>query len=236
MAAPFLVKRRAGWYLRIRVPAALGIVLGSHLTRSLRTRDYDLARRRAVRAAARLQACWEEAWRDMDDRWRRAGALLTAEDLIRADRARLHAQLAAFSASFRARIDAELRAVADDAAFALDAPADRQREREAGRQQGRLEGMREALAALGDQRRAGPAADVNRGPAVRKGSNRSGPAKPEIGENSTPLRHLFRRSSSPPGGPAQTWVCWQKRTGRHPPSPTGGASKPWARRHKRAHP
>lgn len=56
MAAPYRLKRRAGWYLRLRIPVDLAPLLGSHFTRSLRTRDYGEARRRAVRAVARLVA------------------------------------------------------------------------------------------------------------------------------------------------------------------------------------
>ncbi len=56
MAAPFLIKRRAGWSLRIRIPSAFHPILGTHLTRSLKTRDHNLARRRAVLAAAGCKA------------------------------------------------------------------------------------------------------------------------------------------------------------------------------------
>lgn len=54
MAAPYLIKRRAGWYVRVRIPVGLAPLLGSHLTRSLRTRDYGEARRRAVCVVAAL--------------------------------------------------------------------------------------------------------------------------------------------------------------------------------------
>ena len=60
MASPFLLKRRAGWY--VRVPADLTSVFGAtHLTRTLSTRDHPAARRRAVLAAAAFHGVWSEA-------------------------------------------------------------------------------------------------------------------------------------------------------------------------------
>ena len=66
MAAPYLQKRRSGWYLRLRVPSDLVPRLGSHLTRSLKTRDYQLARQLAVQAAAQYGREWGEMRSGMD--------------------------------------------------------------------------------------------------------------------------------------------------------------------------
>ena len=59
LSAPNLIKRHSCWYLRVRVPTDLAPSLGSHLTRSLRTRDYQTGRRRALLAAATLSEEWE---------------------------------------------------------------------------------------------------------------------------------------------------------------------------------
>lgn len=62
MATPFLLKRRAGWYVRVRIPADIADAFGAtHLTRSLSTRDHPTARRRAVLATAAFHGVWLEA-------------------------------------------------------------------------------------------------------------------------------------------------------------------------------
>ena len=148
MAAPFLLKRRAGWYFRMRVPAGLHAILGSHLTRSLKTRDYQQARRRAVQAAARLQACWQEAWHAMGVG--SADTLLTAEDFIRADRQRVRATMAAMSQDMRARLAANITAaVQSEAGGPTPTTAnDRDAELNEARLLARMEGMKEAMALL----------------------------------------------------------------------------------------
>lgn len=143
MAAPFLVKRRAGWYLRIRVPVGLAALFGSHLTRTLKTRDYSEARRRAVLAAARLQTCWQEAWRAMAD------PLLTADDLIRLDRARVHADVVRLSAAVRAQLRAQIDdAVRVDGPTAIASPSAFHRDE---RLLGRLDDMQQAITRLADR-------------------------------------------------------------------------------------
>lgn len=62
MASPFLLKRRAGWYVRVRIPADIAYAFGAtHLTRSLSTKDHPTARRRAVLATAAFHGVWLEA-------------------------------------------------------------------------------------------------------------------------------------------------------------------------------
>jgi len=150
MAAPFLVKRRSGWYLRLRIPVGLRPLFGSHLTRTLQTRDYAVARRRAVMAAARLQACWQEVWRTMATATGLPLDLLTAEDLIRADRDRVGAVLARLAASMRTdqmvRVNAAARQAWDGDGQHLVPPAGAGITEQ--RLAGRLEGMREAMALL----------------------------------------------------------------------------------------
>ncbi len=146
MAAPFLVKRRAGWSLRIRIPSAFRPILGTHLTRSLKTRDYNLARRRAVLAAARLQGCWQEAWCAMDDH--PPGSFLTAEDFIRADRQRVRANLLSLSAAVRACLSGRIEDAVTPGQYEGLAAESREATLSEARLKGKLEGMQEALAAL----------------------------------------------------------------------------------------
>ena len=152
MAAPFLVKCRAGWYLRLRIPVGLTPLFGSHLTRTLQTRDYGVARRRAVLAAARLQACWQEVWRAMATATGLPTDLLTAEDLIRADRDRVGAMLARLAASMRTdqmvRVNTAARPAWDGDAPSLGPSAVAPAGVTDQRLDGRLEGMREAMALL----------------------------------------------------------------------------------------
>jgi integrase len=148
MAAPFLIKRRAGWYLRIRIPADLAPLLGSHLTRTLETRDYGLARRRAILAAARLQACWQETWRTMD----RETYESIVENLRRRDRLRLQAELQRFDTALKTELKAEM----DTAVRSWEAlgpqPAPQAGEArplpEEERLRAKLEGMQEALSMM----------------------------------------------------------------------------------------
>lgn len=153
MAAPYLLKRRAGWYLRLRIPADLAPLLGSHLTRSLKTRDYGEARRRAVRAVARLHTCWQEAEGAMASHRLPPDGPLTADDYIRLGRQRLQARLVVGAADLRARLAAEVEAAIAGAVTpceAGDAPADsRTAALTEARHLGRLEGLRDAMAALG---------------------------------------------------------------------------------------
>ena len=104
LASPFLTKRRAGWYFRIRVPADLIHIFGSHLTKSLETRDHLTARQRAVAAAARVMAHWDEVRRTMSARWKgkEIGELLPA-DMVGADRKELASFEAALTPEDRAR-------------------------------------------------------------------------------------------------------------------------------------
>ena len=60
MGTPYLVKRRAGWYIRIRTPADLRRTLGEHIVRTLRTSDLTAARGRALRVAAGMPGIWHE--------------------------------------------------------------------------------------------------------------------------------------------------------------------------------
>lgn len=149
MAAPFLIKRRAGWYLRIRIPAELALLLGSHLTRTLETRDYGLARRRAILAAARLQTCWQEAWRAMD----RETYESIVENLRRRDRLRLQTELQRLNAALKTNLTAEMEA----AVRSWEGPVPQAMAPKAGevstlpaeeRLKAKLEGMQEALAMM----------------------------------------------------------------------------------------
>lgn len=58
MAAPYMQRRRAGWYLKIRVPADLRPIFGQHLVRSLRTSDKRTARTVVTGLVSRLDGCW----------------------------------------------------------------------------------------------------------------------------------------------------------------------------------
>ncbi|KGB21509.1 Phage integrase [Acetobacter tropicalis] len=51
-------RRRAGWYLKIRVPADLRPIFGQHLVRSLRTSDKRTARTVVTGLVSRLDGCW----------------------------------------------------------------------------------------------------------------------------------------------------------------------------------
>ena len=69
MASPYLLKRRAAWYLRVRIPADLSPYLGIHLTRTLHTRDHAIARQRANLAVASLYGFWVEARGIVSEIW-----------------------------------------------------------------------------------------------------------------------------------------------------------------------
>ncbi len=60
MGTPYLVKRRASWYVRSRIPADLRPGIGEHVVRSLHTSDLATARRRALHVAAGMGSVWHE--------------------------------------------------------------------------------------------------------------------------------------------------------------------------------
>src|SRR3546814_6275822 len=74
MSAPHVIRRRRGFYLRLRVPRWLAPHLGrSHVVQSLNTSDAMLAAGRAAGAAA----CWKQAFGEL----RRMAKTLSDEEL-----------------------------------------------------------------------------------------------------------------------------------------------------------
>jgi integrase len=156
LASPFLIKRRAGWYFRIRVPTDLIPVFGTHLTRSLATRDHSVARQRAVATAARVLEHWEEVRRTMSAKWRgkEIGELLT-EDMIGADRGELDKFEAGLTpedrARFRGRLALLVRAEQKDVIeYQADvaALAGMVHELHVNRLKGEIEGLKGAISVL----------------------------------------------------------------------------------------
>lgn len=139
MAAPFLVKRRAGWYLRIRIPSPLVPLFGTHLTRSLKTRDYQLARQRAIMAAARLTIAGVEGRMAVsEDDFR-----ITEEHLQRRRRQRLWADIGEFDDPMASVVPTAPAVAPSEPTLADIAHA-------------RLEGFKEALSLLSPKLEAAP--------------------------------------------------------------------------------
>ncbi len=86
-----MVRRRHGYYLRVRVPPDLKIVLGTHLVRSLKSPERSIAQSRAVRHVASLPAFWEEMRGKMAQVLGKEINQLQASDLVGCDRARFKA-------------------------------------------------------------------------------------------------------------------------------------------------
>ena len=154
MATPYLIRRRAGYYFRVRVPVDLAPLLGTHLTRSLATRDYALARRLAIQAAAAMANVWHGArqrmggrfvngewlhWTDeLEDEVRRERALEAAtavEEKVGA------ADVTAYTQEQVAAMIAAVRAEERELAFPPPSAT------EVARLEGVAEGMRQAIAA-----------------------------------------------------------------------------------------
>jgi len=91
------------------VPADLVPVFGTHLTRSLGTRDHSTARQRAVAAVAQLFEHWQDVRRTMAAKWngKEIDDLLPF-DLIGADREKLDKFEGELSSEDRARFQARL--------------------------------------------------------------------------------------------------------------------------------
>jgi hypothetical protein len=105
LGTPFLVKRRAGWYIRIRTPADLRLGIGEHVVRTLRTNDLATARGLALSIAAGMPQVWHEVrleavkilGKDIDD--------LAAEDVVECDRSKLMADFDQLGVDDRQRLN-----------------------------------------------------------------------------------------------------------------------------------
>jgi len=162
LGTPYLVKRRAGWYVRVRTPADLRPAVGEHIVRTLQTSDLATARGRALHVAAGMPFVWHEVrsvmvkilGRDIDD--------LTHDDLQRGDRDRLLSDFNALGGEDKQRLKARLDTIMAEQTKIL--ALDKQRlavgraaldAMEHAKMIGRLEGMREAITA-GAGAAAGP--------------------------------------------------------------------------------
>ena len=84
MCTPYTFKRRSCWYLRLRVPSDLADIFPRQIVRTLETRELQIARQRALRAATIAPAAWLEA-RQMAMRFLgKQISDLTADDVIAA--------------------------------------------------------------------------------------------------------------------------------------------------------
>jgi len=114
LAIPYLVKRRAGWYIRIRTPADLRPGLGEHVVRTLQTTDLAAARGHALRIAAGMPWVWQELRReavkilgkDIDD--------LAAEDLAGCEREQILADFDRLGTDDRQRLRARMDKILDE--------------------------------------------------------------------------------------------------------------------------
>lgn len=154
MGTPYLVKRRAGWYIRIRTPADLRCALGAHVVQTLRTSALAAARGRALRVAAGMPGVWHKVrseavkilGRDIDE--------LGHDDIIGCDRERLVADFEALGEQDRLRLKARLDYLMAEQIRSVEfehektglyrAAVDAM---EHAKMVGKLEGMREAIAA-----------------------------------------------------------------------------------------
>ena len=158
MASPYLLKRRAAWYLRVRVPTDLSRYLGIHLTRTLHTRDHAIARQRANLAVASLQGFWNEARMVVSDVWMGKSVDEVGPDEIHQasiDRKRAVADIEALGQEAKVRLKHKLE-VALSAVSGFGSVLTGQRETtekllselKAERQKGVIEGMEKALCHL----------------------------------------------------------------------------------------
>jgi integrase len=149
-----MVKRRAGWYFRMRVPADLKPIFNSHVVRSLQAATPAAARLRAIRAAAAAPAIWHEVRTMIADFLGKPLDLLQPGDLVGCDRKTALADIERLSPEARRQLRARLEQILRDQFMAV---REMRAELEATttvidvmrlvRQEGKIEGMREAIAA-----------------------------------------------------------------------------------------
>ena len=152
LGTPYLVKRRAGWYIRIRTPADLRLAVGEHVVRTLKTSDLAIARQRALYIAARMGGVWHEMRREVLKILGKNIKELTPKDLVGCDRVRLNEDFKALPPDGRlllfrhldkvvARQTADLGRIKDD----IEIVSSFRSALEHARMMGRVEGMREAI-------------------------------------------------------------------------------------------
>jgi len=84
MCTPYTFKRRACWYLRLRVPSDLVGIFPRQIVRTLETRDISSARQKALRAATIAPTAWLQARQMAMKFLGKRISDLTASDLIAA--------------------------------------------------------------------------------------------------------------------------------------------------------
>lgn len=152
LGTPFLSKRRAGWYIRVRTPADLRLCFGDHVVRTLHTSDLAVARRRAVHVAAGLGSVWHELRQSVVKLLGHDIAALSIGDLIRCDRKRLLADFEKLGDDDRRRLRERLADLMSELTQCLAEGRENDGTyrimvdgMEHARMVGRLEGMREAI-------------------------------------------------------------------------------------------
>ncbi len=158
----YVVRRRQGLYLRLRLPPDLARLSSrTHVTRSLGTGDPGQARALAARASAALHRCWDDVRADVTGTLRGVPVgRVTADDV----RAALgtpegEAELAALSSEDSAALGQRVRDLLAEAGRGVAGARD-ERERAEwvvevardARRLGQIEGLREALAAGASER------------------------------------------------------------------------------------
>ncbi len=148
----YILKRRAGYYVRARIPADLVAAFGAtHLTRSLGTRDHATALRRAINAAAMLGDAWDEVrlkmggeyrhWtEEVDEQWEQQQALNTAAEIEET----AAPDIKTYTAE---EIAGVIKAVRADERSAKDSKPDASQE-ELAHAKGVIEGMERAMARM----------------------------------------------------------------------------------------
>ena len=155
MCTPYTFKRRAAWYLRLRVPPDLTCIFPSHIVRTLETRELRIARHRALRAATIAPAAWLEARQMAMNFLGKQISDLTADDVIAA-KSKLGAELEKLDAEAKKAIKHRMYEIFSSAMIARD---DTKSKLSAIQEtvdifaqvaaKAKIEGMREAMTLLG---------------------------------------------------------------------------------------